>query len=90
MGACDVRPLLRSLRAARDAHPTQPQVYKTDILRRFGSALPERLMQEIALQEELVKEGYELHHAPDSVIWHLNESRPALVLGDSYYLIRTR
>jgi hypothetical protein len=68
--------------------PNHNSVYRTEVLRRFGSSLPDRLMRENALHGELVDEGYDLRIAPDTRIWHVNESRPGRVLGDSFYLGR--
>ena len=69
--------------------PNHNSVYRTDVLRRFGTSLPNRLMRESALHGELVNEGYELRLAPETRIWHLNESRPERVIGDSFYLGRS-
>jgi hypothetical protein len=59
-------------------------VFRTDLVKPLG----ERLRAEAPVQAELVAAGYTLRYAPGTVMWHVNEARPARVAGDCFALGR--
>ena len=94
MGTGDVCLVLWPLRAPpahsrpRTMLPNHNSVYRTEVLRRVRIVPARPADARERAHGELVDEGYDLRIAPDTRIWHVNESRPGRVLGDNFYLGR--